>query len=295
VGTSGDDTLVASVAGHDTLTGGAGHDTFVFQSVPWVYDHITDFFNGSDKIDISALESASHYTGLDPIADGYLRLAAQPDGGTLLVWDTDGKGTADLWGTPFAELDHVGTFGLTTASLLGGTVVSPPPVSPPPVSPPVSPPPPPPPPVSPPPPPPPPVSPPPPPPPPPPVSPPPPATQDGWTYNGTKGADQIDGSPYNDTINGKAGNDTLAGGTGDDLLTGGKGSDLYIFHPGFGHDTIVDFNPTQDRLEVLGFGTDHGVATQQGVNTMVTFQTGDSILLVGVKASSLHPSDWLFG
>ena len=32
---------------------------------------------------------------------------------------------------------------------------------------------------------------------------------------------------------------------GDDKLTGGTGADQFVFHPGFGHDTITDFNHNQ--------------------------------------------------
>jgi Ca2+-binding RTX toxin-like protein len=121
-GGAGNDTITA-IHGGDTMTGNGGADRFVFQSLPWSPSEVTDFASGTDKIDVSALLSASHYTGSDPIGDGYVKLIANSSGGTWLYFDTDGKGTADQWGTFVATLDHVGPSSLGNADFgaSGGT------------------------------------------------------------------------------------------------------------------------------------------------------------------------------
>jgi hypothetical protein len=117
-GGAGNDTLTA-IHGGDTLTGAGGADRFVFQALPWSPSEVTDFAQGTDKLDLSALLSASHYTGTDPVGDGYVKLIDNGKGGAWLYYDTDGKGTADQWGTFVATLDHVSPSGLSAADFGG--------------------------------------------------------------------------------------------------------------------------------------------------------------------------------
>ncbi|MEZ0171933.1 hypothetical protein [Microvirga sp. TS319] len=49
----------------------------------------------------------------------------------------------------------------------------------------------------------------------------------GLVWNGTAGADKLDGGYHNDTLNGGGGNDVLWGGQGNDSLKGGAGNDIY--------------------------------------------------------------------
>jgi beta-glucanase (GH16 family)/Ca2+-binding RTX toxin-like protein len=119
-GGAGADTLTA-IHGGDTLTGAGGADHFVFQALPWSPSEVTDFASGTDKIDLSALLSASHYSGTDPVGDGYVKLIDNGSGGTWLYFDTDGKGTSDQWGTFVATLDHVAAASITSADLVGGS------------------------------------------------------------------------------------------------------------------------------------------------------------------------------
>jgi Ca2+-binding RTX toxin-like protein len=51
IGDNGNNVLDAGFGGHDTLTGGAGNDTFVFHSGQLT---VTDFAHGHDQIDVSA-------------------------------------------------------------------------------------------------------------------------------------------------------------------------------------------------------------------------------------------------
>ena len=59
---------------------------------------------------------------------------------------------------------------------------------------------------------------------------------------GNAAANHINGLSGNDTIRGGGGNDTLLGGAGDDRLIGDSGADLFVFHNGFGQDTVVGFS-----------------------------------------------------
>jgi hypothetical protein len=76
-------------------------------------------------------------------------------------------------------------------------------------------------------------------------------------YNGLAGGDALNGAGGNDWLAGGSGVDTLNGGQGDDLLMGGSEADRFLFSSGspfdtnqLGVDTIVDFNPAEDRLRL---------------------------------------------
>jgi serralysin len=116
-GGAGGDTLNAS-QGADVLTGGSGADTFVFKNLPWSAGHITDFTVGVDRLDISAVIQQSHYTGNDPIADGYLILRADGAGGTQVLWDSDGRANGNPWPITVTTLDNVRPADLTASALL---------------------------------------------------------------------------------------------------------------------------------------------------------------------------------
>ena len=81
--------------------------------------------------------------------------------------------------------------------------------------------------------------------------------------------------------------DTLVGLAGDDLLKGGDEADVYVFDPGFGHDTVED----PDALNTFRFG--EGIAFEDitfrrgggetdpfaGENLILDFASGDSLTL----------------
>src|SRR5688572_8440945 len=81
----------------------------------------------------------------------------------------------------------------------------------------------------------------------------------GKTFNGSNKNDVINGTAFADTIYGNAGNDTITGNGGADTITGGLGSDTFRYlaysdsRPG-GVDTITDFNPSQDVIDLSAFG-----------------------------------------
>jgi uncharacterized protein len=61
----------------------------------------------------------------------------------------------------------------------------------------------------------------------------------------------IQGSAQRDTLVGTAGDDVLAGGIGADTLTGGAGRDLFVYQSmRDATDTITDFTPSEDQLDI---------------------------------------------
>ncbi|UFH51105.1 M10 family metallopeptidase C-terminal domain-containing protein [Pseudomonas sp. KNUC1026] len=80
---------------------------------------------------------------------------------------------------------------------------------------------------------------------------------------GTADADLIVGGAGNDVINGVSGNDIIVGGAGADILTGGKGADVFRYEAitdsyrtatSSLSDTITDFNPSADKIDLAGLG-----------------------------------------
>ena len=131
------------------------------------------------------------------------------------------------------------------------------------------------------------------------------ANVENLTFNGTGDfagngnglANIITGGSGNDTINAGGGNDTINAGAGNDILNGGAGNDIFVFNPGFGHDTIngFDANPAngQDLLDISGLGitaatfASEMAITDLGSDTLV--QIGDdSILLIGVTGTGAN-------
>ena len=100
------------------------------------------------------------------------------------------------------------------------------------------------------------------------------------------------------TITGGAGNDILLGGPGD-TLTGAAGNDTFVFHAGFGTETVTDFTPD------TGAGGDHlqfdaslfadwahllGATTQVGSDLAITLDSTDVLTLKNVALASFTQS-----
>ncbi|MDE7194255.1 MAG: hypothetical protein K2O14_09830, partial [Oscillospiraceae bacterium] len=81
---------------------------------------------------------------------------------------------------------------------------------------------------------------------------------DGGNDNLTGGAgdDMLFGGIGNDTLNGNDGDDILDGGEGNDFLYGGLGNDTYRFGIGYGSDIIEDNDGDNNKVELLGIGSD---------------------------------------
>lgn len=106
------------------------------------------------------------------------------------------------------------------------------------------------------------------------------------------GNDTITGGAGTDNINGGAGNDTITGGAGNDDLTGGTGADTFVFHTGFGIDTVSGFDETLDYLQF-----DQGIfanvaallaaTTDSGANTVIEYDSSNKVTLEGVQKADL--------
>ena len=80
-----DDDLLVGGEGNDALTGGAGADTFVFGRDHGT-DFITDFGNGDDVIDLSALEGISGFEDLHAWSFGTATVVGLSDHGGGQIW-----------------------------------------------------------------------------------------------------------------------------------------------------------------------------------------------------------------
>jgi hypothetical protein len=91
-GTNGRD-IITGFKGRDTLIGGPGNDDFVYTSMADAWDRIRDFEVGSDRIVFTQLLDGLGYSGIDPIADHYIKFNSRGNG-TMVQIDPDGDGGA---------------------------------------------------------------------------------------------------------------------------------------------------------------------------------------------------------
>jgi Ca2+-binding RTX toxin-like protein len=121
----------------------------------------------------------------------------------------------------------------------------------------------------------------------------------------TSGSTQMYGDGAELLDHSKGGDDTLISGTGNDQMWGDAavvaptaqtGADTFVFSPPNGHDTINDFQPGKDHIELdgFGFGSFNDVANDIQYNAngaLITFDPNDSIVVVGVN--HLNASDFI--
>ena len=88
----------------------------------------------------------------------------------------------------------------------------------------------------------------------------------GWdqdnTLTGSGADDLIWGRDGDDILRGRGGDDRLIDGAGVDTMTGGAGADVFIFTDDNRMDTITDFEPGTDRIDLSDFA---GLYTLAGV------------------------------
>ncbi len=102
----------------------------------------------------------------------------------------------------------------------------------------------------------------------------------------------------NDVLSGGKGADELHGGRGNDTLTGGQQRDTFVIGDDSGDDVITDFS----NQDVIQFDASSGVddfsdltLTASGSrDTLITWGTGDSILVEGVRPHQLDAGDFFF-
>lgn len=133
----------------------------------------------------------------------------------------------------------------------------------------------------------------------------------GSVYSGSDGSDVLtggnqtdilDGGDGSDVLSGGGGNDVLSDGAGNDTLTGGSGADTFVFSRDGDTDTIIDFDPLNDRIDLSQWYGLRG-ASQLEIATLADgFQLvfGDETLLVrssnwGSNTISTLPETALIG
>jgi Ca2+-binding RTX toxin-like protein len=126
--------------------------------------------------------------------------------------------------------------------------------------------------------------------------------------SGGDGVAILYGGGGNDTLNGGngmiylfggSGNDRLVAGSGGNYMKGGPGTDVFVFtQSGSGHDTIADFNPGIDDIEIHANGS--STTTVAGlIQGAISDAAGDAVLhlgqhdivLDGITTAQLK-SDW---
>jgi hypothetical protein len=104
------DTFVINSAGAEITLVPSFHQgeqqTIAFTGLPTSQTTIDYFTPGQDRIDIRGLLQAAHYTGSDPVMDGYLKMVSFSTHQVLISFDPDGHGSASSW-TPVAFVDSV--------------------------------------------------------------------------------------------------------------------------------------------------------------------------------------------
>jgi len=103
------------------------------------------------------------------------------------------------------------------------------------------------------------------------------------------------------TIPSGAGDDVLDGGrTGNDSLNGGTGNDTFVFAPGAGADTVVDFGRGDNRLDLRAFDSITSLADldlqpgPDGLRITLPGYDGDSITLADVETEALSEAALIF-
>lgn len=108
-GSAGDDSLdgggrtdlLVGGKGNDTMTGGGGGDLFVIRRVGNGDDEVTDFQNGSDRVDISAL-GVQNFNALN---NTFGALSQDTDGVVIDLAAAGGSGSIRLIGMTLADMD----------------------------------------------------------------------------------------------------------------------------------------------------------------------------------------------
>ncbi len=121
----------------------------------------------------------------------------------------------------------------------------------------------------------------------------------GGTLQGGAGNYVLDGSAGNMNLTaGTQGQQWLVGGPGD-LLNAGPSADTFMFSPGFGKETINNFNPNQDVIDLPQSSFPsvtalHADVQPSGTDTLIVVDANDVITLSHVAATSLHAQNFHF-
>ncbi len=114
---------------------------------------------------------------------------------------------------------------------------------------------------------------------------------------GSEGNTVLMGDDGDNVLDGGDGDDTLNGRGGDDTLIGGEGEDVFVFMPNNGLDTIIDFTPGEDLIDLTAFAgedIDEVRIRQSGDDVRVdVVGGGTAVTLLDLDVSDLSPDEIL--
>ncbi|MBP0001608.1 MAG: YHYH protein [Cyanobacteria bacterium SID2] len=107
--------------------------------------------------------------------------------------------------------------------------------------------------------------------------------------------DIVVGDGGNDLVSGDRGDDTLRGGDGTDTLTGGGGSDRFLLEVNRGTDTITDFEPLADAMQLPNAVTVNDIQIQALSDTQTAIALGNTTLAIleNVSASEITGANFV--
>jgi len=122
--------------------------------------------------------------------------------------------------------------------------------------------------------------------------------------SGGQGDDELYGYGGNDILLGGHGNDYLSGGSGDDILIGGAGidelhggtgKDTFVFTDLHARDVILDFNNTDDTIDLTALlnGLAPGTNLETGGYVQITQQGSDALLQVDIDGTAGSTHSWV--
>jgi Ca2+-binding RTX toxin-like protein len=118
-------------------------------------------------------------------------------------------------------------------------------------------------------------------------------------FIGSRVGDSLRAEGGNDYIRGGLGQDIIAGGEGDDRLRGGRDSDTFYFRIGDGMDTIVDFDTSGRRQDVIRILDVEEISEltvrQRHGDVVIEFGGEDKIILRHVDLDDLSPRNFDLG
>lgn len=116
----------------------------------------------------------------------------------------------------------------------------------------------------------------------------------GGTLQGDGNADTLFGWGGDDVIDGGAGNDIIADGGGSDTMRGGAGADIFLLAADGLADTIADFTPGMDRLDLSAWAMLRNIGQLQMTTTAngTVIHFGDETLtLISATGQSIQAAD----
>ena len=106
------------------------------------------------------------------------------------------------------------------------------------------------------------------------------------TITGTGQDDILSGGAGANTLNGAAGNDIIVDGLATDTMIGGAGADLFVLTPDGATDTILDFQPGLDRLDLSSYGFVYSAD-----DITITSTSDGAELVIGDEVLVLHTAN----